>query len=605
MSARVARWALCLLLGGALGVLSCGLMLEELTPEEMMALPQEQLVAAIVAARSAGAGPHVASYEARAVSPAPLPDGSYKSSCYGCEVDAEVLTCHCMGRGDVLPTALPATPNNLTGGWHSVGGHGTPDGGGRQQPTRVRVQPAGSSAFNVLCTDGGSSGGCQSFPPPQFKDGWYTGSATVRADAVNFSFPLRSGQHAWGGTMDTNGSKISWDQPAPGPPPPFPSGPGAPVVPPPAWVRDGLDGIQTAGTLTSISLGACTNSSRQNITNRDGFLSCTWTDKPPPRVGPLTNHDFNSSNETCRYIHHTTFTSPRYRNDGVVLSESVLLEPSNHSSLAGTWSSLGNDGTYSDVTMNVVAKNTIGLELAIGEGFAVLCTDAGPDDGCDPIIARHDTQGRVGGWHTAQGTVSGTKITVQFDNQQSSTGIADANLTVIAWQDGSRWERKHPNQVGACCALCTSTQGCQGWTISSNVCTLVRSIGQHYPDPRAVSGYPLHSDAASFCQHGNDNKLTPSPWADSKEYPDISCSSINPKRHPPAAPGPSPARNGSGVSYFPRAWTASTAGGQRGQAWLFYPKAWCAAAPSLCTSCTCHCSDAPCDGMQHPFHDYT
>ena len=54
MSARAARWALCLLLGGTLGVLSGGLMLEELTPEEMMALPQEQLVAAIVAARSAG-----------------------------------------------------------------------------------------------------------------------------------------------------------------------------------------------------------------------------------------------------------------------------------------------------------------------------------------------------------------------------------------------------------------------------------------------------------------------------------------------------------------------------------------------------------------------
>ena len=78
MSARAARWALCLLLGGTLGVLSGGLMLEELTPEEMMALPQEQLVAAIVAARSAGTGPHVANYEARAVSPLSVADGRYR-----------------------------------------------------------------------------------------------------------------------------------------------------------------------------------------------------------------------------------------------------------------------------------------------------------------------------------------------------------------------------------------------------------------------------------------------------------------------------------------------------------------------------------------------
>jgi hypothetical protein len=591
--------------------------LDELTAEQLMVMPQAELVAAIIASRGESeSATAVATEQPRAVAAEEaMPGGTYNSSCYDCTLSAEVLTCHCMGRGDVLPSALPAEATNLTGGWHSVGDGGTPDGGGTSQPTRVRVQPAGSG-FGVLCTDGGNTGGCSSYPPPQFKDNWYTATAEMSAGAVNLSFNLRSGQQSWSGKLNGNGTCIAWDGPAPGPPPPFPPpgpAPDGPVVPPHGWVRDGVDGVQPAGTLTSISLGACTESSRHNVTNRDGFLSCTWTDKPPPRVGPLTDHDFNSSAKTCRYIHHTTFTSPRYSNDGAVLSESLLLEPRHHATLAGTWSSLGDDGTYSDITLVVVAKNASGSTDATvrdgggDDGFAVTCTDAGPDDGCDPIIARHDTQGRTGGWHAASGSLKGTAVTVSFDNQQSNTGIADKNHTVIAWQDGSRWERKHPDQVGACCALCTaaSAKGCRGWTVSSNVCSLMRSVGQHYPDPRAVSGYPLHSDAASYCTHGNDNREVPKPWADSKMYPAIACSSIEPKGSPPPpSPGDGEQQTkrtdfGRHVSHFPRAWAASTAGGQRGQAWFFYPRAWCADAPTLCASCSCQCSDAACDGTTH------
>ena len=163
-----------------------------------------------------------------------------------------------------------------------------------------------------------------------------------------------------------------------------------------------------------------------------------------------------------------------------MLEETLLLSPKQWPDLGGTWSSLGDDGTYSDITLIINASSA--------GGFGVTCTDAGPDDGCDPVTARHDTQGRVGGWHHAHGSTHARSVKVQFDNQAMNSGITDANNSVIAWQDGSRCasqkllccclllnrvlfaagERKHPDQVNACCALCTAAahRGCKGWTLS-------------------------------------------------------------------------------------------------------------------------------------------
>ena len=125
---------------------------------------------------------------------------------------------------------------------------------------------------------------------------------------------------------------------------------------------------------------------------------------------------------------------------------------------------------------------------------------------------------------------------------------------------------------------------------------------QHYPDPRAVSGYPLHSDAASYCLHNNDNILVPKPWADMTMKPDVSCAQMAPKGQPhyPPPPPPRGAQEGGldaalgNRSHFPRAWTASTAGSMRGTAWFFYPRAWCKQAPHLCSSCQCQCGDSAC-----------
>ena len=58
----------------------------------------------------------------------------------------------------------------------------------------------------------------------------------------------------------------------------------------------------------------------------------------------------------------------------------VLLQPAHHPNLAGTWSSLGNDGTYSDITLAIVVQSN-----SSGK-FEVTCADGGPDDSCSPGV---------------------------------------------------------------------------------------------------------------------------------------------------------------------------------------------------------------------------
>jgi hypothetical protein len=57
--------------------------------------------------------------------------------------------------------------------------------------------------------------------------------------------------------------------------------------------------------------------------------------------------------------------------------------------------------TDSDITLVIIASS--------GGKFQVTCADGGPDDGCSPILAKHDSQGRTGGWHSATGGVVTTQ----------------------------------------------------------------------------------------------------------------------------------------------------------------------------------------------------
>ena len=104
---------------------------------------------------------------AAAAEAAALPGGSYRSSCYGCTLVADVLSCRCMGRADVLPAALPPA-NNCSGGWHAgapaptPGGYPTPT----VQPARYALSAPTTGAFAVLCTDSGDQpAGARPSPP--------------------------------------------------------------------------------------------------------------------------------------------------------------------------------------------------------------------------------------------------------------------------------------------------------------------------------------------------------------------------------------------------------------------------------------------------------
>lgn len=167
-----------------------------------------------------------------------------------------------------------------------------------------------------------------------------------------------------------------------------------------------------------------------------------------------------------------------------MLEETLLLSPKQWPDLGGTWSSLGDDGTYSDITLIINASSA--------GGFGVTCTDAGPDDGCDPVTARHDTQGRVGGWHHAHGSTHARSVKVQFDNQAMNSGITDANNSVIAWQDGSRCA----SQKLLCCCLLLNRVRCRGAQASRSGQRVLRVVHRR----RAPRLQGLDTELCA-CQH--------------------------------------------------------------------------------------------------------
>ena len=127
--------------------------IDDLGEAQLREMSKEALVEAILEGRL---GTERSAAPAAAAEAAALPGGSYRSSCYGCTLVADVLSCRCMGRADVLPAALPPA-NNCSGGWHAgapaptPGGYPTPT----VQPARYALSAPTAGAFAVLCTDSG------------------------------------------------------------------------------------------------------------------------------------------------------------------------------------------------------------------------------------------------------------------------------------------------------------------------------------------------------------------------------------------------------------------------------------------------------------------
>jgi hypothetical protein len=588
--------------------------LGSLSESELRSLSHAELLDAILRTRGSSRG---ALRSTTAAAPAhqasePLPRGSYRKSCIGCTRMADVLTCRCLGRGDVLPTASSFTSTNLSGGWHSTAPRGAQAAVARFQlgaSTHGHTAKGGRS-FDVQCMDGGDAAPtpCKSLPPPYTDDSsWHTANGTVAASdgAVLLSLHTQGqgGHTTIRGSLTNNGTRIKWQQP-PSPPAAAEGARGGLTR---AWQRDTLAQGQPLGKLTSISLGSCQpvaasgggggggSGGEARVTNRDGYLSCRWEDSPPPRVGPLTDRGWNQSAETCRYIHHTSFISPRFSNDGVVLQQIDLL-PVHHSyqNLSGSWSSYAGDGTYQDVTLDIITSTSTSAGGELGSTWAgeITCVDAGPDNGCDPRRSGHDTQGGNGGWHRASARVKshGRTISVTYDTQSQNTGVINRNNSAITWKDGSRWVRKNVNQVDICCSACEAFTGCRGWTIQGGVCHLVNSVGQSYPDPTAISGYRSKADAATYCLHNTDNGGGGDTysWGDHTMDPNISCVPYTPSGAPHNA-----FHDSANSSYFPRHWTANTGGSFRGTAWMFFPRSWCSAG-QRCNSCDCRCNGRGC-----------
>jgi hypothetical protein len=156
------------------------------------------------------------------------------------------------------------------------------------------------------------------------------------------------------------------------------------------------------------------------------------------------------------------------------------------------------------------------------------------------------------------------------------------------WHDaGSAEDRdvESEQEARACCKLCKARRGCKGGTSTTageppppaqpcatppcppaerghRVCQLVSQTATAAASLTSYSGYPITSDAASWCESNQANLNVGVP-------PGVRCGSLAPRA------------NASGsAADFPRAWATlggPRAGGggrrriERGRAWLFYP----------------------------------
>ena len=147
---------------------------------------------------------------------------------------------------------------------------------------------------------------------------------------------------------------------------------------------------------------------------------------------------------------------------------------------------------------------------------------------------------------------------------------------MIKWQDRTVWYRKNEAEFDLCCAACvnatrTLNTSCRAWTITYDpgtgaaTCNLVSTTATAYPDDAAISGYPLSSDSASYCEQlwlSGDDKV----WMDTDMSHGVDCASL-PALEQGKAPGA-----------FPRHWRDGS-NKKRGDAWFFFPAAHVARKP--------------------------
>lgn len=367
----------------------------------------------------------------------------------------------------------------------------------------------------------------------------------------------------------------------------------------------------------------------------------------PPRVGNLSTRGFGNAAHTCRILSSYTFLAPQYKAAADPLATYPLLNDSNKSAaeiLAGSsWTSFTADRTLGGDEFEVAAEAldaTTQLAPANTLQFRVRCTAAGPDPSisCNPYRSEFDNRGTAGSWHTANLTISLVPSTsgvrsVEVDfvpggalASHSLSGALTANYRQIDWQSGERWVRINRNQLGECCDKCLAYgEQCKGWVVhpAAGSCSLVSTTTTAYPSLVAIAGYPVQSDAASYCTSVFSGEGDPGqPWADEQLAQGTTCGSIQPQLLTPptllvdtvstkAEPTGAARNRTHGHKYGERhsrpdspvaptrSWRDSH-GNTRGTAWLFYPQqnAPVRALPQnltdLWTSSSCSLGGGPC-----------
>jgi hypothetical protein len=265
------------------------------------------------------------------------------------------------------------------------------------------------------------------------------------------------------------------------------------------------------GQQTALSLESCDRGANATVTERGGFLTCTWKRSPPPRVGNITSADQPIA-DMCRVIPDTTFVAPQFKEPADPIASAVLLHDPGPEHLLGTWTGVTSDGT---------TLEDVYLVEAAGKAPAVhiTCVDSGPMAAgrvCDSsrVLKGSHPDGNGGAsylWHLANGTVGSGSLSANFDSGQESQGQVsqDGAATTIKWDDGSTWIRRAGDEAALCCARCRNATSCKAWTVTTvgaqRFCQLASSTATAYPSLTSYSGYALVDDAASFCNHVDDN----------------------------------------------------------------------------------------------------
>ena len=208
--------------------------------------------------------------------------------------------------------------------------------------------------------------------------------------------------------------------------------------------------------------------------------------------------------------------------------------------------------------------------------------------------------------HHANGTLNLTSglASIKYDLNHpgwNGNGQYNGNFSAMKWHDRTTWIRKNEASFDTCCAACVNATGCRAWTIvydgssGQATCHLASSTATAYPNTKAISGYPLKADPASYCEQlwlSGHGKI----WMDEEISNGIACANA-PSHFPNAAAGSRALAADSRTaavnadddgdasdkekttkaeeeqkSGFPPSWRDKD-GKQRGASWLFFPEA--------------------------------